>query len=232
MLIMGLIHGIDHGLAGFFFQHIDVVGEPATLAEGHIGADHDAEPPDTLGDVPVNEAVLKLVRQIHGGGEVQPFRCVAMAEGHHLYDLLNVLFQETAGVELGLGHRANHIRHPFPDQLFPQMGPLRRFQIAVGVAGGEVAVIQQPYLHIQFLSGLQNESKILPPGIFAKILVGAAFGTKLPDAACLNGKDLFSDPLLRLSMEPQKGQDVTAVVTFQIFLQTDVHRASPFRMGR
>ena len=202
MLIMRRINCIDHCLAGFLLQHIDVVREAAAVVISHVGTDHDADPPNALGDVPVDQAVLKFVRQIHGGGKIQAFSTVAMAAGHHLNDLLHVLLQKAGRVQLRFGHGANHICHTLSDQLFPQMGPLRCFQIAVGVAGGEVAVVQQPDLHVKLFGGLQNEAEIFPPGFLAEVLVGPAFGAEFPDAACLDGEDLLFDSLLSLSVEP------------------------------
>ena len=98
------------------------------------------------------------------------------------------------------------------------------FHRAVGVTGGEMAVVQHPHLHAQALAFVQQDAQVPEPAGAVEILMGPGFGTQSADAAVMHAPDFGPQDGFLLSVQPEKGRDGVGGLAFCDPIQ-DLHRS-------
>ena len=82
---------------------------------------------------------------------------------------------------------------------------------AVGVAGGEMLVVEDPYLHVSLFCLVQNDVHIVPPARSAEILVGPSLHTYGADPAFSDLRDFLADHFFRLTAHPKKRKNIVVI---------------------
>ena len=99
-------------------------------------------------------------------------------------------------------------------------------QGAVGEARREVAVVQDPDLHVPLLGLVQDHVHILPPFGTAEIRMRPAFHADRPAVYPVNGGHHFPQGGFRFPVLPEEGQNMVVLPVFQQGLNGSVHDVS------
>ena len=84
------------------------------------------------------------------------------------------------------------------------------FNVVVGISCGKMLVIKKPYAHIPFFGFIKNEAEIVPPFVFAELLVSAAFNAHFVYTALLYCIYFFFQKFKLFAMLPEKRQNIFA----------------------
>ena len=230
MGVMLFVHLVDEQVHRFGLEQVDVVGVAAAVA-GQVGDDH---PPRAGGHVPGEHAVFQTIGNVHAVSQFVEF---LHREGHDGIDFLVVkhplIFgrKGTRGGE-GIGLEGDQICHVQPSagngaaHVRPGAGQILLAQFlggvddpAVGIARGEVGIVQNPDFQPQLLGFVQNHVQILPPLVSGEIRMGPGFQAHRADVALGDFLQHIPQGGLVLSVEPQEGQNMIVFhhVTSSVF---------------
>ena len=201
MGVGGLVNRVKHGFAGFGGKHVHVIG----LHPQITGGNDEIDPPGALGDLPIHQPVgAHPLGQIDGLAADGAKIGLPLPGGHRNDRFLLVGAHGRKGNAGALGGtRKITVIQPQDPTAKLGMG----IDIPVGVARGEALIVQKPDPHAVLTGVFQHEREILPPGILAELLVGAAFDAKFGHAALADGVHFLPQGLVVLPVLPEKGKD-------------------------
>ena len=199
-LVVLLVHLVQQHPHGVLVDQVHVVLTPAEMP----GGEQHEQPVRALRQVEVHKAVLHLIRQVN-----------------------HALAADRQGFRVRLGYRQDAQQRAVPNEILhqhraPPAGaqdvhvPLRQVDLRllrlplkapVGVARGELAVVQNPHAHAALLHFRHQEVQRLPPLRAAEVRVGPALQADLLHPATLDGVQLLPDGGLVLALHPQEGQN-------------------------
>ena len=81
---------------------------------------------------------------------------------------------------------------------------------AVGVAGGEVVVVEEPDLEMASLGGVEDDVHVGPPGVAAEVAVRSRLDAEGAGAAVGDAGDLLFEAVMVVSVLPEEGQQMVA----------------------
>ena len=94
---------------------------------------------------------------------------------------------------------------------------------SVRESGGEVAVVENPDLHVQLPGLVQNDVEIMPPAGSRKIRMRPGLEADRPDPGFMDHMHIVPECLLRLSVLPEKGKKIVAALPPQKFYKFSAH---------
>ena len=232
MLPMGLIYRVDQQAAGRRIQHIDIFPMDTAVA----AQAHHPDRPIAVRFLPVQRFFPRIrdaygfARFAYGGyGQhlvVVKMRRVLEEQRHHI--LLH-------HVGIGIARRDHPLQGDVhllcraiqsdgrrADALAVELHR-RAFDRAVGIARGEVAVIQDPDLHTALAGLVQDHIHIRPPFFSAEIRMRAAFHTNGAAVSAVDCFHVFPQRFFILAMLPEKRQDMILPLSLQQLLDGFVH---------
>ena len=237
MLPVGLINLIDQQSAAVFFRHIDVIA----VRTGVPGADHHAERPIALRLFPMEDLSLQPVGQIHNLLAISrrnTQNAVILkfpGRGHHAHKSRD----HTAALGLFLLEKAPSSQMQlfapplageglfFHENILAAQAVRFSLQSIIGKAGGEMAVVQNPHLHIPLSGFVQNDIHIRPPLIPAKLGVGPAFHAHRAAACAVDRAHQLPQSGFILAMLPEKGQNMIVRIAGPYAFQSLIHFLPP-----
>ena len=198
-LIVLLVHLVQQHPHGVRVDQVHVVLPPAEVP----GGEQHKQPVRALRQVEVHKAVLHLIRQVD-----------------------HALAADRQGFRVRLGDGQDAQQRSVPDKILHQHRaipagaqdvhvPLRQVDLRllrlplkapVGVARGELAVVQDPHAHAALFHLRHQEVQRLPPLRAAEVRVGPALQADLLHPATLDGVQLLPDGGFVLALHPQEGQ--------------------------
>ena len=220
MLKCGLVDGIDQHAARGGVDHVDVLIAKAGLLAG---------------DVELNRG--------NAGGSVK-----TQAGRGAVVGMLNSkrkIEWHTGGVKSRCAHKALRGIHEIAEldsrgRLRPnnrnramlEHGLLERgvdalaFERAIGIARGEVRVIEQPDLQSQTLALVDNKPQVGPPAVVTEIGMRARLEADFADIRAGNLLQILGDRLARLALKPQKRKHMVVVGAAKHLLKIRRHTHS------
>ena len=214
VLIMGLVHRIHKDLDRLLPEHIAVMG--AVVIQTALGLNEDHDPPHALRQVEPHQTVFITIGNVQNLGI--SFSVGHMLQRQHRHDLILRGSFPAVRHHIAVGDRAGHIDMPLGDAPGPQVGIFFLIKGIVGIAGGEMLVVQDPDVHIMVPAPAHDQMHIGPPFAVAEVLVGPGLQTDGADAAVVNSLQLPGDQAVILPMEPQEGSHVVMLFSGQIVL--------------
>ena len=94
---------------------------------------------------------------------------------------------------------------------------------AVGIACGEVRIVEQPDLQPQALALVDNKPQVGPPAVSAKIGMRARLKADLADVRAGNLLQILGDCLARLAPEPQERKHMVVISAAKHLLKIRRH---------
>ena len=113
------------------------------------------------------------------------------------------ILQRTADIHMAFGDRPHRL-----------IGVFFRND-AVGIAGREMLVIENPDLHVTAFTFGQNQIHCFPPAVLAELLMGSRFHAKCLDTGFFNGIDLRNQRIGILAVLPEKRKNVIVSASVQ-----------------
>ena len=119
-----------------------------------------------------------------------------------------------------------------PGQKPAAQGGVCPIQRPGGVAGGKMAVIQNPDLHLPVSCLVQQNIQIAPPSRSQKVRVWAGFQTHSSDVGIVDRGHVFPQLFFALPVKPEEGEYVRLQRAGQNGFQPVLHvRPSPKKRG-
>ena len=219
--IMGLIDGVQEDFDRILLKERDVVvafcGRPLLFGvdkEGPVPF-RDVHPQPAVfhrtghvGEIAVNRFPIHLVIPAEDDGD-QLFRLVLAHPAHHKS-------VAEAGRHLAppAGQRAVYLHRPLEERPALEMvGGV--FDGAVGKAGREMGVVQNPDLHPPLPGLVHHDIDVLPPLRPDIVGVGPGFQADRLDAAAVDLLHILPQGRFIGPVLPEKGQDVVAILMLQ-----------------
>ena len=100
------------------------------------------------------------------------------------------------------------------------------FERAIGIARGEVRVVEQPDLQSQTLALVDNKPQVGPPAVVTEIGMCARLEADFADIRAGNLLQILGDRLARLALEPQKRKHMVVVGAAKHLLKIRRHTHS------
>ena len=237
MPVVRLVHGVDECAAGGKTEHVHVIPVRTAVA-GEIDAVY---PP-----FPVRRCPGQAVLPAEGDSE-RRFR--ALCEAYRADPDERLILKTRKGLheirvcpgERGFAGKTDFVPgqgQRFPGVHFAQHAPgdalaeqrivallHRRVQRAVAVTGREVAVVENPDLHVELPGFLQDDVQVVPPFRSAEVRVRAAFEAHGAAAGVMNDMHVFAQRLFILAAQPEKGKDRACRPSLQEVFNSSVHDA-------
>ena len=210
MLIMGLIHRVDHHLTTLGQQRIGKATRWITLC--HVGGREYENAPHALWHIPISQSVMDAIGQVDALAQtpaayvlegLDTRGCLQPPGSNHSYHTL-------AGTELALViqhhkraalHRAKHIHVLF---LHHHAACRRSRGGACCIAGGKMLIVEDPQLHVQLITFVQQDANVTPPCFTQKIRMGTTFRTNRSATRVIHSLHALSQRRFILALQPEK----------------------------
>ena len=204
VLKRGLVDGIDEHAARIGVDHVDVLIAKAGFLAGDVELDG-------------GDAVGRVKTQASGGavgllnGELKVERCAGGVESRRAHKALRGIHKIAKLNDRGrLGTNDRNramLEHGLPKRGVDVLARKR----AVGVARGEMGVVEQPDLQPQALALANDKTQVSPPAVATKLGMRARFEADLADVRTGNLLQVFGNRLVRLALEPQERKHMVVV---------------------
>ena len=219
--IMRLIHRLDQLMHRFPGQHIDIILLRVRAGIGFRDIEH---PPQALRHVQIDELVLLFGLQQHRlPGQFLILACAAIHDHRQQLFLRGKMRHQQGNILRG----THHVHMEFPQNSSAQAGIAVR-QNAVGIARGEMLVIENPHAHVPLPGFRQNNVHGFPPCVLAEMLIGPRLHAERTTAACIDCLKLRRNLRVVSVMLPEKWQQIIFRPALQHVFQNSVHTFSLF----
>ena len=204
MLKRGLVDGIDEHAARIGVDHVDVLIAKAGLLAG----DEELDGGDAGG---------RVKTQASGGavgllnGELKVERCAGGVESRRAHKALRGIHKIAELDDRGRLGTDDRNRAMCEHGLLKRGVDVLARKRAVGVARGEMGVVEQPDLQPQALALADDKPQVGPPTIATKLGMRARFEADLADVRTGDLLQVFGNRLVRLALEPQERKHMVVV---------------------
>ena len=205
MLKRGLVDGIDQHAARGGVDHVDVLVAKAGLLAGDVELNRGnaGESVKTQAGRGAVVGMLNSKRKIerHTGGVKSRCAHKALRGIHEIAELDS----------RGRLRTDNRYRAMLEHGLLERGVDALAFERAIGIARGEVRVVEQPDLQSQTLALVDNKPQVGPPAVVTEIGMRARLEADFADIRAGNLLQILGDRLARLALEPQKRKHMVVV---------------------
>ena len=102
-----------------------------------------------------------------------------------------------------------------------------RLDGAVGVAGREVLVVEDPDLHAALFAFGEDDVHVAPPAVAAEIGMGARLDAEGAAPACADAGNLLGDLRAVVAVLPVEGEEVVVRVSGEDVAESGIHHLLP-----
>ena len=205
MLKRGLVDGIDEHAARIGVDHVDVLIAKA----GFLAGDVELDGGDAGGRIKTQASGGAAVGLLKSDLKIE--RCSGGVESHRAHKALRGIHKIAEVDDRGRLGTEDRNRAMFEHGLLKRRVDVLARKRAVGVARGEMGVVEQPDLQPQALALADDKPQVGPPTIATKLGMRARFEADLADVRTGDLLQVFGNRLARLAFEPQERKHMVVV---------------------
>ena len=200
----GLVDGVDEHAARGGVDHVDVLIAKASFLAGDVELDGG----DAVGGVKT-QAGGGAVGLLKSDFKIE--RCAGGVESRHAHKALRGIHKIAELNDRGRLGTNDRNRAMFEHGLPKRGVNILARKCAVGVARGEMGVVEQPDLQPQSLALADDKPQVGPPAVATKLGMRARFEADFADVRTGDLLQVFGNRLARLALEPQERKHMVVV---------------------